>query len=50
MTEPGPQSSAIDRRDERGTPPSVWLLAARVGALFGVLFGVYRAIVRKSVV
>lgn len=35
-----------ERRDEQGTPPAVWLLAARIGALFGMLFGVYAGIAR----
>ncbi len=36
---------AIERRDEPGTPPATWLLALRVGVVFGALGGTFRAIV-----
>jgi hypothetical protein len=39
------EAAAIERRDEHGKPPAIWMLALRVGPLFGLLLGVFRAIV-----
>jgi hypothetical protein len=46
VSDPSGPAGIYDRHDEQGTPPAVWLLAARLGALFGALFGIYAAIVK----
>lgn len=36
---------AVERRDEPGTPPAIWLLALRFGLVSGALAGIFWAIV-----